>query len=352
MVNQPSHPNANGERPTPERIMQLTWGYAAPLLIHAGVATGIFDSLDRSPKTPAEVATDARVSERGATAVLGGLLAFELVNKLPDGRYSLAPDASAFLVHAKPDFRGGLAEHMQGSLIRAWLDLAEVTRSGTPSTSVSHRDNAAEFFEQLVPALFPMNVPPARALAAAMNYGKAESGKASVKVLDIAAGSGVWGIAQAQASPRVHVTALDLEPVLEITRRTAESHGVGKQFDYLPGDLRSANFGQGYDLVILGHILHSEGPERSQALLRKCFDALAPGGTVAIAEFLVNAERSGPPAGLIFAVNMLVNTDEGNTFSFEEISSWLSTIGFKNMRTLDAPAPSPLILAEKPNSTS
>ena len=93
-------------------------------------------------------------------------------------------------------------------------------------------------------------------------------------------------------------------------------------------------------MITIGHILHSEGVERSKKLLRKCFEALAPGGTIAIQEFLVNPERSGPPMGLIFAVNMLVNTDEGDTWSFEEISAWLKEAGFTNPRLLESPGPS------------
>lgn len=108
-----------------------------------------------------------------------------------------------------------------------------------------------------------------------------------------------------------------------------------------------ADFGTGHNLATLGHILHSEGRERSQALLRKTFQALAPGGTIAVAEFLVNPDRTGPLNGLFFAVNMLVNTEHGDTYSFEEIGSWLKAAGFTNARTLEAPGPSPLILATK-----
>jgi len=84
------------------------------------------------------------------------------------------------------------------------------------------------------------------------------------------------------------------------------------------------------------------------AEMKKCFDALASGGTIAIQEFLVNPERTGPPMGLIFAVNMLINTDRGDTWSFEEIAGWLKEAGFTNARTVEAPGPSPLILATKP----
>jgi len=124
--------------------------------------------------------------------------------------------------------------------------------------------------------------------------------------------------------------------------------GLTGQFSFVEGDLQQADFGTGHSVATLGHILHSEGIERSKALLMKTFNALASGGTIAIQEFLVNADRTGPLGGLIFAVNMLVNTDCGDTFSFEEISGWLSEAGFVDARTLDSHGPSPLILATKP----
>ena len=167
-------------------------------------------------------------------------------------------------------------------------------------------------------------------------------------MLDLAAGSGVWGIALAQSSAKVRVTAVDWPGVIPVTRATVSRFGVAERFSFSEGDLLEADFGGGHNVATLGHILHSEGEERSKALLRKTFAAMAPGGTIAIAEFLVNADRTGPLNGLTFAINMLVNTDCGDTYSFEEISAWLGEAGFTDARTLATHGPSPLILATKP----
>jgi hypothetical protein len=123
---------------------------------------------------------------------------------------------------------------------------------------------------------------------------------------------------------------------------------LAERFSFREGDLLDTDFGSGYNVATLGHILHSQGAELSKALLQKTFTALASGGTIAIAEFLVNAERTGPLNGLTFAINMLVSTDCGDTFSFEEISGWLIEAGFTDPRTLATHGPSPLILATKP----
>jgi hypothetical protein len=136
--------------------------------------------------------------------------------------------------------------------------------------------------------------------------------------------------------------------VIPVTRKTVARFGLAERFSFVEGDLLQADFGSGHDVATLGHILHSEGRERSRTLLAKTFRALASGGTIAIAEFLVNPDRTGPLNGLFFAVNMLVNTDCGDTYSFEEISGWLREAGFANARMLESPGPSPLILATKP----
>jgi ubiquinone/menaquinone biosynthesis C-methylase UbiE len=120
-----------------------------------------------------------------------------------------------------------------------------------------------------------------QALAKALDVPKADS---PVSVLDLAAGSGVWSIALAQHSPQVRVTAVDWPGIIAITQKVTARHGVADRYAFVAGDLHEANFGQEHAIATLGHILHSEGEERSRQLLRKTFDALAPGGTIAIAE--------------------------------------------------------------------
>ena len=136
--------------------------------------------------------------------------------------------------------------------------------------------------------------------------------------------------------------------MLPATKRVAARFGVLDRFRFVAGDLATADFDREHDLATLGHILHSEGEARSRALLTKVFASLKAGGTIAIAEFVANDDRTGPPVAMIFAVNMLVNTDAGDAFTFGEISEWLREAGFANIRQLEAPAPSPLILATKP----
>ena len=330
---------------TPERIQQFAWGYVPPLVLEAAIRHGVFDTLDNGPKTVAEVAQATGASQRGLTAIMNVLVGLGFLAKDQQGRYSNGPESEAFLVSTKPGFMGGIIRHTSQHLIPKWLSLNEIVVTGQPVAAVNQQESGTDFFQEFVNDIFPMSYPAAKALARHIDAGNASQ---PVRVLDLAAGSGVWGIAVAQSSPLVQVTAVDWPGVIPVTQKTVARFGLTEQFSFVEGDLQEADFGSGYDLATLGHILHSEGIERSRALLAKTFAALAPGGAIAIAEFLVNADRTGPVGGLFFAVNMLVNTDCGDTYSFEEISSWLQEAGFTNPRTLEAPGPSPLILATKP----
>ena len=325
---------------TPQRIMQMAWGYSAPLILEAAIRNKVFDALDAGPKTVEEVHAATGASVRGLSAIMDALCGFEFLDKDAQGRYSLTPESAAFLVTTKPSFMGGIIAHTS-DILPKWLQIEEIVRTGKPAVAVNEQDTGAAFFEKLVPNIFNMSYAPAQTLAAHLHLGKAN-------VLDLATGSGVWGIALAQSSPEVRVSVVDWPSVLEITKRIAAKHRVGDRFSYIPGDLLAVSFGSGYSVATLGHILHSEGVERGRELLKRTFAALASGGTIAIAEFLVNPDRKGPVSGLIFNVNMLVNTENGATYSFEEISEWLRDVGFTHPRLLDSPGPSPLILATKP----
>jgi hypothetical protein len=339
-------PTSASAPPTPERILQLAWGFAPPLVLESAIRHRIFDVLNEGPKTLQEIQAETGVSERGLSAIVNFLVGFDFLAKHGDGRFGLAPESAEFLVSTKPNFQGGMLRHVTSLLLPAWLQINDVVATGKPAVAVNQQGPGSGFFQELVNDIFPLSYSVAQQLAEHLELPASQE---PVSVLDLAAGSGVWGIALAEGSRQVHVTAVDWPAVIPVTRAMVARFGLADRFSYREGDLLKTDFGTGYTIATLGHILHSEGEARSQALVNKTFQALASGGTIVIAEFLVNADRTGPISGLTFAVNMLINTDCGDTFSFEEISSWLKDAGFVNARTLATHGgPSPLILATKP----
>ena len=330
---------------TPERIMQFAFGYAPALILQAALHHRVFDVLHATAKTVEQVSEETGASIRGLRAIINTLVALELLSKDEMQRYRLTPESSAFLVSTKLSFFGGLLHHTIHGILPQWIQLPEIVQTGKPAIALNQETTGGDYFEAFVPSLFPLIYPSAEALANVLNVSRLQQPKT---VLDLAAGSGVWGIALAKASSQIRVTAIDWAEVIPVTQRLTAQHGVEDRFQFIAGDLAAVEFGSDYQIATLGHLLHSEGELRSRQLLAKVFAALALGGTIAIAEWLPNSDRRGPLNALIFAVNMLVLSEQGDTFSADEISDWLHEVGFTAIRTVAVPAPFPLILATKP----
>ncbi len=332
------------DAPSPKRILQLAWGYAPPLILESALNLRLFDLLERRPQTAEQLSRRTGASLRGLRAILDALVGLEFLTQ-QKGRYALTPESETFLVSTRPSYYGTYFTHVTRQVIPRWLHLAEAVRTGRPVLAVNQPNQGPLFFAEFVESLFPLHYKAAQALGEHLQVPEA---KAPLSVLDVAAGSGVWGIALAHQSPHVRILAVDWPEVLEVTRRVARRQGVADRLAISAGDLLAADFGQKHQIAIFGHILHSEGAGRGQKLLGKAFAALQPGGTVVISEFMPNRDRTAPVDALIFAVNMLVHTEAGDTFSFEEISGWLAEAGFSKPELLEAPSPSPLILARRP----
>ncbi|HEX4123627.1 MAG TPA: class I SAM-dependent methyltransferase, partial [Tepidisphaeraceae bacterium] len=272
----------------------MAWGFAPPMIAEAALQTGIFDAMDAGAKTIAQISEKTDTSKRGLTILLDGLVGIGLVSRRGE-KFTLAPDAAAFLVHSKPGFVGGLLKHVSQQLIASWMGLSECVRTGRPHRPVNQESVGGEFFAQLVENIFHMGFPAACMAAEALLDGTSDD----VSVLDIAAGSGVWGIAMAKDRPNVRVTAVDWPNVIPVTRRVTDRHNVAHQFNYIEGDILQADLGAGHHVATLGAILHSEGEARSRELLKRVHAAMAPGGTIVVSEFIPDEGRRGPTLPLI-----------------------------------------------------
>src|SRR5262249_25376073 len=152
-----------------------------------------------------------------------------------------------------------------------------------------------------------------------------------VQVLDLAAGTGVWSLPMAQCNKNVKVDALDFAPILAVTKEYATKFGVADRYNYLSGGWQDVKLQAGhYDFIILGHILHSEGKELSQRMLKYCADALKPGGKLIVAEFFSNNEQTGPVFSSLFALNMMIVTTDGCVFTVSELQDMIKQAGLQN----------------------
>ena len=328
---------------SPQQIIDHLWAARAAQALVAGVELELFTHIHNGKRTAKELARAAGSSLRATERLLEALVGLGYLGK-KNGNYSLEPVAEHFLVSGKEGYMGGFVYETKLTW-PGWGKLSEVIKSGRPIQTVDTEAGGRDFFPKLVEAIFPMSYGASRAAVALLPE---KTRKRIRNILDVAAGSAAWSLAFAQAIPEARVTVVDYEEVTPIARRFAERFGVADRYDFIEGNLREIDFGRNrYDLVILGHIIHSEGEKWGKKLIKKAYRALGEDGLLLIADMVPNDERTGPPMPLLFGLNMIVHTEAGDVFTMRQYREWLKDAGFKKVTTIDVPSPSPLILATK-----
>jgi 3-hydroxy-5-methyl-1-naphthoate 3-O-methyltransferase len=213
---------------TPERLMELSFAYAPPLIISAGVSNKVFDTLEGNAKTTEQVANKTGASARALRILMNALVGLDLLKKDRKGKYSLTPESAAFLLSKKPGTHAGFFGTIAPQLISRWLRLSDIVREGRPAVAVNQETEGTEFFTDLVENIIPMSYPPAQKLGDHLKLAKAKN---EIRVLDLGAGSGIWGIALAQKSTRVRVTAVDWPGMIPTTKRITQKFGVDDRFN-------------------------------------------------------------------------------------------------------------------------
>jgi len=327
---------------SPEPLLQMSMSYAHSRVLSAGVQLNIFSHIAAGNKTVKDIAHAAKASQRGISMLLDAMVAFQILTK-SHGQYSLTPLSERYLVRESPDYVGAMME--DDRLWLSWGHLVEVIRTGHSPFKVEHQSEAEQFFPVLIRTLHVMNAEPAKRVAHAIGAGKTRSG---LHVLDVACGSGVWSIAVAEADKEARLTMQDFPGVLDHTREYLRRHDVADRCNFLPGDLKQVDFAENrFDVALLGNIVHSEGEESSRDLFKRLHRALKQDGQICITDMIPNDERTGPPFALIFALNMLINTEEGGTYTLAEYTQWLNDAGFSRVETADIGSHSPLIVGIK-----
>jgi ubiquinone/menaquinone biosynthesis C-methylase UbiE len=327
----------------PQQIIEHLWAARAAQTLVAGIELDVFTHIDSGKRTAKEVARASKSNARATEHLLDALAGLGYLNK-KNGNYGLEPIADNFLVKGKPAYMGEFAYETKLNW-NGWGQLTDVIKTGRPIATVDTDEGGRDFFPKLVEAIFPMSYQGARAAVASIP----EKNRKRIKnILDVAAGSAAWSLPFAQAIPDARVTVIDYPEVTPIARRYAQTFGVADRYDYIEGNLREIDFGRDkYDLVILGHIIHSEGEKWGKKLIKKSHRAITENGQLLIAEMVPDDNRSGAVMPLLFGLNMILNTEEGDVFTMREYREWLKGAGFRRVTTIDAPAPSPLILATK-----
>ncbi|MGH3055750.1 MAG: methyltransferase, partial [Gaiellaceae bacterium] len=312
-------------------------GYQRTAALKAAIELDVFTQIAAGAVTIEALATRCQAAPRGLRALLNHLAMDGFLSKNGE-RYGLSATAAAFLDRNSPAFLGSAVAFIASPMVVSGFTLlTEAVRRG--GTAVP--DNGAvtpehPMWVEFARAMAPMAGMSATLLANLLDVEHAPA----LKVLDIAAGHGMFGIALARLNPGVQVTALDWKNVLAVAEENARAAGVAARFHTLPGSAFDVPFGDGYDLALLPNILHHFDPAGCERLLAKARAALTPGGRVVIVEFVPNDDRSGPPDAVCFALVMLAGTPAGDAYTFAEYLAMLRNAGFEHATLHDLP-PSP-----------
>lgn len=320
---------------TPTVVFENLQAFQRTAALKAAIDLDVFRAVGQGPGDVASIAWHARASERGIRILCDYLVVIGLLEKT-GGRYMHTPASAAFLDPASPSCLASIAAFLGSPDMRQPYDrLADVVRNGR--TTLSGEGSVEP--ENPVWVLFAQSMAPMMApLAAPLGKVVLEGRMGPLKVLDIAAGHGLFGIEVAKQNAQAHVTGLDWAPVLRVALENARKAGVQDRYDMLPGSAFDVDFRGPYDIVLLTNFLHHFDVETCVGLLKKVRGSLKPSGCVATLEFVPNEDRVSPPMPAAFSMTMLVTTAAGDAYTFRELADMHSRAGFRDI----APHPIPM----------
>jgi ubiquinone/menaquinone biosynthesis C-methylase UbiE len=308
---------------TPERFFNAVNAYQQTAAVKAAVELEIFTAIAEGNTTAAAIAERCGAAERGVRILCDFLTILGFLTK--DGaKYALAPDSALFLDKRSLAYVGGAIEFLlTPHILEGHERLTEAVRRGGTAMGQGTLEPENPDWVKFAKAMMPLMHMPAQLMAAELRKG----GEA-YKVLDIAAGHGIFGIAVAKQNPGARIYGADWKNVLEVANRNAQAMGVGDRYHLIPGSAFESDFGGGYDVVLVPNFLHHFDASTCTSFMRKVHGALAPGGRAAIVEFVPNADRVTPPSAAAFSMMMLSSTPSGDAYTFAEIESISKNAGF------------------------
>ena len=285
----------------------------------------VFTAIGEGNTTTADLAKRCNASEKGIRVLCDFLTIMEMLTK-QNGQYGLTLDSSVFLDKRSPAYIGGTVEFLGSPVLAgsAKFMTDAVRKGGTamPDEGTVTPDNPV--WVTFARAMAPMMSLPSQLIPNLVDP-KADG---KLKVLDIAAGHGLFGIGFAKNNPQAEITALDWKAVLEVAKENAQKAGVANRYNTLEGSAFDVEFGTGYDVVLLTNFLHHFDPQTCETLLRKVHAALADGGRAVTLEFIPNDDRVTPPDSASFSMVMLLATPSGDAYTFAELEKMFANAGF------------------------
>jgi len=321
-----------GKQPSPAIVFDTLNGYQRTQALKTAIELELFTAIGEGNTTAKAIAERCGASERGTRIVCDYLTINGFLTKQGDD-YSLTPDSATFLDKRSPAYMGTVTNFILSSHIREPFEkLTETVRNGFYAADTAFEPDHPMWVE-FARSMQPMMALPSQLMAQLVDPTKDKK----LRVLDIAAGHGLFGIAFAKQNPQLEVTAVDWPKVLEVAKENAQAAGVSDRYQTNPGSAFDVDYGTGYDLVLLTNFLHHFDKETCETLLRKVHAALADGGRAVALEFVPNDDRITPPQAAAFSMQMLGGTPTGDAYTFAELQQMFEHAGFSRSEMHELP---------------
>ncbi|MGD0769743.1 MAG: methyltransferase [Tepidisphaeraceae bacterium] len=307
-------------------INDLVRGYQAACVIMAAAELELFDRMEGRPFTAAQAAENLRADLRGITILLDALAALQLLGKHGE-RYEPAANMVEVLTAGGSRSMLAMVQH-QANCLRRWSHLAEVVKTGRPAPRQPGIRGAEADYASFIEAMDNIARTAAAKLIAELPPPKFQ------RLLDVGGASGTYTIAFLRGNPTARATIFDLAQVLPQAKERLKSEGLSDRVDLVAGDFYCDRLPGGADLAWLSAIVHQNSRQQNRELFARIFEALVGGGQLLVRDFLMEPSRTAPVGGALFAVNMLVATENGGTYTFEELRDDLAAAGFADLRIL------------------
>jgi ubiquinone/menaquinone biosynthesis C-methylase UbiE len=320
----PTEQQTTPQRPTPELIFETLNAHQRTAALKSAIELDLFTAIGEGAGTSPALAKRCAATERGVRILCDYLTIIGLLKK-QGAEYALTPEAATFLDRRSPACMASMVGFMSmPEMVDPFKNLTAIIRSGYSSVEERGAIPDDPVWVEFARSMMPMQVPIAEALARILD---ADAGE-PWKVLDIAAGHGMFGIAVAKHNPNAEIYSLDWANVLEVAKENANKTGVAARLHALPGNAFEMELGSGYDIVLLTNFLQLFDEETNERLLRKLHAALAPGGKVVTVGFIANEDRISPPRAAAFGIIMLGTTRGGDAYTSSEYDRMFRNAGF------------------------
>lgn len=313
------------QQPSPQLFFQTINAHMRTEALKSAIELEVFTAIGEGNTTAAEIAKRCQTSEKGMRVLCDYLTIMEMLTK-KDGHYALTLDSSVFLDKRSPAYLGGATEFLCSPMLTEGAKhlTDAVRRGGTAMENDGTVGPDHPIWVKFARGMAPMMALPAQLIAQLVD----PNSDRKLKILDIAAGHGLYGINFAMKNPQAEVTAVDWKAVLEVAKENAQKAGVAERYQTIEGSAFDVEFGTGYDLVLLTNFLHHFDVPTNETLLRKVHAALAEGGRAVTLEFVPNEDRVTPPDAAGFSMMMLSGTPSGDAYTFAELERMFANAGF------------------------